>query len=84
MEAPLLSKCEVPYCITCAVSQVPVTLVIFLHGGDVKLFLSPCAFMLNYAFSGSAISVWNTVSPLLKIHWLFFLVPRTYWSDLME
>ncbi len=34
----------------CPVSQVPVTLVIFMHGGDVKLFLSPCAFMLNYAF----------------------------------
>ncbi len=73
------------YCITCAVSQVPVTLVIFMHGGGVKLFHSPCAFMLNYAFSGSAISGWNTVSPLLKIRWLFFWCQeptgQIWWSN---
>lgn len=57
---------------SCSISQVPVALVSFMHGGDVKLFLFPCAFMLNYAFNGSAISGLNTVSPLLKIRWLFF------------
>lgn len=75
MEAPLLSKCKVLYCIMCHVSQVFVALVIFMHGGDVKLFLPPCAFMLNYAYNGSAMLGWNIVSPLPKIRCFLFQEP---------
>jgi len=63
----LSSKRELLYHIA-DFSQVPVALAILMHGGeDAKLSQSPCAFMLNYVFSGSEISSRNTVFLHLKI-----------------